>query len=125
GHERAIEHGRGAGNLGERGRDEPARAAFRNRDLAAEGGILLDHLARECDDGFGKQRIGHARRGQTGSLSWSTSPTIAPISPPAISGSTGAMASMTHSRRWQLAVGMRADVSWTIHASTSGRIASS
>src|SRR5690606_12091924 len=126
GDEPAIEHGRRAGDLGQRGRYEAAGAAFGHRHPAALRGIPLNHNAGERDDVVGKQALAHARRaGQTASFSESANPTSSPIRLPATSGSIGAMTSITRSIRLQLRTAILGEVSCTISASTRGRTASS
>ena len=102
GDEAAVEHRRRAGDLGDRGRDQPAGAAFRHRDRAAGRGVLLDHPAGERDDFLGQQRLGHARRADRPAAARDRRRRRrSPISVPATSGSIGAMTSITRSMRRQ------------------------
>ncbi len=65
GHEAAVEHRGRARDFGDRRGDQPAGAAFRQRDLAPGSDVLFDHAAGEGDDFLGQQ-IAHARRRPSG-----------------------------------------------------------
>ena len=77
-----LEHVGRAGDLGQRGADEPAGAAFGDGDAAAGGAVGVDHLARLVDQLVGKQGVAHFEHPiRMLATAWAAMPSRRPVKP--------------------------------------------